>query len=142
MKIKRKPTKPKRKTLKFTESFYLSSYEPLTMEHMFNKIKEQAGPDTKLSDVTCQEVCSGYDYEAAEVYLRCERLQTDEEYQVSIDEYKKKKKEYDAWFKDNEAEIEKELTARKKRERTQAQRRKDQLLKSRAKIDEELEKLK
>lgn len=129
MRLRSKPRKPKRKTLR---DIY-SVQDGMNLAEIINHFDE----DPKNIRIDVQY--SYCDHDGVELYALREREQTDEEYEEEIKKYKKRLDAYNKWYMDNKAEIEGEIARRKE----ELESRKAAVLKREtARLEKELAKLK
>lgn len=118
-----KPVRPKRKE-KIRESVPWNNF------FCYSKLKETVEHLSARFGVNEEDFCVQYEgYEEYGDYvvdgrLNFERAETDEEFEKRLQDYEKKLKKYNIWYKKNKKEIE----ARKREEKEEARKNEERLL--------------
>lgn len=104
--LKRKPKKPVRKMVRDCRD--ITHCFDGELQDVIDELNSRVD-NTALKQII--SVNQHYDYVGVEI--ETQRMETDEEFEVRMVPYKQKLAEYEAWYKDNQAEIEAELDLRK-----------------------------
>jgi len=128
MRLKGKPSKPKRKIVYET----YPAYDGTTLQNIVDFF---LGNDFSQVYIDIDKDCDYGGYCDVTPYFRLKRPETDEEFAVRMETYKKRLATYEEWYKENEEDIKEE---KKKR----AIAAKEKMLKETAKEKSRLEKMK
>ena len=130
MKIKTKPQKPERRTIKFRHSIWSET----SVQDILDAFANVDPSDIKFGSDGDYDGCYGHYFEAS-------FLQDDESYQADLEKYERKLNEYNRWYKENEEEIKAEISKRKQQENKRIQKEQQRLLQQKKALLKQIEKL-
>lgn len=146
--IRKKPEKPARKVArrKFNiPNYYYGGENEKTLDDVVCWASQYT-EDFKQVRFEVDYTGCYYEGDQPEVMVCVDTPEADEEYERSCSYYYRKKKEYDQWYADNEAQIKKEMKLREKEAeeeaKAQAARNKQKTKKKIAKMEKQIETLK
>jgi hypothetical protein len=103
MKLKRKPTKPERKTIK--NKLRLAYYEGCSLQAVIDDLD----PEVALGDILLEDI--GFDAENLE--LKWEVLESEAKFEKRLAKYVKDLAAYEEWYEKNKSKIIVELEAKR-----------------------------
>lgn len=145
MRLKVKPTKPKRKVHETTRA-RINDGDNLQaiIDNLRVELEDKGFTKEEIESLNIAEkgyIDVEYDYDYTDFYYEVAHKECEASFNTRMNEYKTKLKAYNDWHKENKDEIEREIQRRKDEEAVRLRKKREQLEKERARIDKQLEKL-
>lgn len=145
MRLKVKPTKPKRKVYETTRARINDGSNLQTIiDDLRVELEDKGFTKEEIESLNIAEkgyIDVEYDYDYTDFYYEVAHKECEASFNTRMNEYKTKLKAYNDWHKENKDEIEREIQRRKDEEAVRLRKKREQLEKERARIDKQLEKL-